>query len=134
MRILSLHHVCIQTEDYQESLKFYVNILEFKLISETTNFHGRDYNTWLKNGAFLIELQTAKKNEKLDFCSMNNTGIVHMCFKVDNVNRELDRLIKAGAKYIMKKDGEMIYKVGNGFLFKIKAPEGTIIEFRDTEI
>jgi len=48
MSIKSLHHVCIQTEDYQESLKFYTDVLGFELVSETANFHGRDYNTWLK--------------------------------------------------------------------------------------
>jgi len=82
----------------------------------------------------MIELQTAKKNEKLNRCSLNNTGIVHMCFKVDNLNQELDRLSKAGFKNFMVKSGAILYKVENGYLFKIKAPEGTIIEFRDSEI
>jgi glyoxylase I family protein len=50
MSIKLLHHVCIQTEDYQESLKFYTNILGFELVAETANFHGRDYNTWLRCG------------------------------------------------------------------------------------
>ncbi len=134
MSIKSLHHVCIQTEEYQESLKFYTNILGFELVSETANFHGRDYNTWLKCGTFMIELQTAKKSEKLNRCSLNNTGMVHMCFKVDDVNQELDKLSKSGFKNFMVKNGAILYKVENGYLFKIKAPEGTIIEFRDAEI
>lgn len=32
------------------------------------------------------------------------------------------------------KNGEEIYKVEDGFLFKVKAPEGTEIEFRDSLI
>lgn len=134
MSIKSLHHVCIQTENYQESLKFYTDVLGFELVSETANFHGRDYNTWLKSGTFMIELQTAKQGEKLNRCSLNDTGIAHMCFKVDSVNRELDKLSKAGFKSFLVKNGAILYKVENGYLFKIKAPEGTVIEFRDTEI
>ncbi len=64
----------------------------------------------------------------------NATGMVHMCFLVDNVNQELDRLSKAGFQNFMVKNGAILYKVEKGYLFKIKAPEGTIIEFRDTEI
>lgn len=129
-----LHHVCIQTQDYQESLKFYTTVLGFELVSETANFHGRDYNTWLKCGSFLIELQTAKHEETLNRCSLKDTGVVHLCFKVDNVNRELDELSKAGFKDFMVKNGATLYKVENGYLFKIRAPEGTVIEFRDTDI
>lgn len=130
----TLHHVCIQTENYQESLKFYTEILGFELISETANFHGRDYNTWLKCGTFSIELQTGKHGEKLNPNSLKDTGIVHMCFKVDDIHQELDRLSKIGVKNFFVKNGAILYKVENGYLFKIKTPEGTVIEFRDTEI
>lgn len=134
MSIRMLHHVCIQTNQYEESLKFYTDILGFELVSETANFHGRDFNTWLKDEEFMIELQTAKRGDKLSRCNSLSTGIVHMCFKVDNVNKELDRLIKSGFTDFKLKNGAILYNVENGYLFKIKAPEGTIIEFRDTEI
>ncbi|MBW9152261.1 MBL fold metallo-hydrolase [Clostridium estertheticum] len=32
------------------------------------------------------------------------------------------------------KNGDEIYKIEGGYLFKIKAPEGTEIEIRDTQI
>lgn len=40
-----MHHVCIQTEKYKESLEFYTKILGFELVTETPNFHKRDFNT-----------------------------------------------------------------------------------------
>ena len=43
-----VHHICIQTESYHESLDFYQKRLGFKLVNETVNFHGRDVNTWIK--------------------------------------------------------------------------------------
>ncbi|MDT8717662.1 VOC family protein [Clostridium sp. 19966] len=131
MSVKMIHHVCIQTEKYSESLEFYTKILGFELVSETTNFHKRDYNTWLKLGSFMIELQTSKKGEKLNNWSSSNEGIVHMCFLVDNVQEEFDRIIKLGYKSFKIKSGEIIYKVEDGYLFKIKAPEGTEIEIRD---
>ena len=134
MGIKMIHHVCIQTENYRESLEFYTKILGFKVVQETKNFHNRDFNTWLKLGTFMIELQTAKKEDKLNNWSELNEGIVHMCFFVDNVQEEFDRIKKLGYTKFKLKNGEALYKVENSYLFKIKAPEGTEIEMRDVEL
>lgn len=131
MSIKMMHHVCIQTEKYEESLEFYTEVLGFELVKETVNFHKRDFNTWLRLGTFMIELQTAKKGDKLNNWSSLNQGIVHMCFLVDNVRREFDRIKKLGYTNLKIKNGEKIYKVEDGYLFKIIAPEGTEIEMRD---
>lgn len=134
MSIKNIHHVCIQTEKYKESLEFYINILGFELVKETPNFHTRDFNTWLKLGSFMIELQTSKKGDKLNNWSSLNEGIVHMCFKADDIHEEFNRIKKLGYTNFKLKNGEEIYKIENGYLFKIKAPEGTEIEIRDTSI
>lgn len=131
MSIKMMHHVCIQTEKYKESLEFYTKILGFELITETENFHNRDFNTWLRLGTFMIELQTGKKGEKLNSWSSSNEGIVHMCFLVEDVQKEFDRIKKIGYNNFKIKNGKEIYKVEDGYLFKIKAPEGTEIEIRD---
>ena len=57
MAIKMVHHVCIQTEKYKESLDFYNKILGFEIINVSENFHNRKYNTWLKLGDFMIELR-----------------------------------------------------------------------------
>lgn len=129
-----IHHVCIQTNDYKNSLDFYTQILDFEIVQETKNFHNRDYNTWLKCGDFMIELQTPKNNIPLNNYSTLNEGIVHMCFFVDNIHSEYEKIKSCGyTKFKLKNDKE-IYKVENGFLFKVIAPEGTEIEFRDNQI
>lgn len=58
MRKSFLHHICIQTNHYEESLKFYCKMLDMEIIEETPDFHGREYNTWIKNDSLCIELQT----------------------------------------------------------------------------
>lgn len=134
MNIMTLHHICIQTEKYKESLDFYTRILGFQLVKETSNFHTRDFNTWLKLGSLMIELQTAKKGDGLNKWSSLNEGIVHMCFLVKDVQDEYKRIKELGYTSFKNKNGKEIYKIEEGYLFKVKAPEGTEIEIRDNEI
>lgn len=135
MSIKHLHHVCIQTDCYEKSLNFYTNILGFQIISETPNFHNRYFNTWLKLGDFMIELQTNKKDETLNKWSSKNSGIVHMCFFVDNVEAEFNRIKALGHTNFKLKNGkDAVYYVEGSALCKIKAPEGTEIELRDCEL
>ncbi len=129
-----IHHVCIQTSKYEESLRFYTEILGFRLVKETANFHGRHYNTWLSLGTFMIELQTGKAGEALGRWDPMNEGITHLCFIVDNVHDEYKRITALGYHSFKVRNGEEIYKVEDGYLFKIIAPEGTEIEMRDTQI
>lgn len=134
MPLKSIHHVCIQTEKYKESLEFYSEILGFEILSETPNFHNRAFNTWLKLDNFMIELQTSKKGDLLNKWSNLNEGIVHMCFLVDNIEEEYKRITSLGYNNFKVKNGKVIYDVKGGKLMKIKAPEGTEIEIRDTDI
>lgn len=126
------HHVCIQTDRYEESLDFYQRILGFKVRKETKNFHQWAYNTWLEYDNFMIELQTNKENEVLRDYSASNKGLVHFCLLVDDIYAEYERLKALGFKNFKRKNGEDIYTVEGGKLLKIIAPEGTIIELRDT--
>lgn len=134
MSIKKVHHICIQTEKYSESLYFYTKILGFEIVNETADFHGRDFNTWIKLGDFMIELQTPKRGEKFNKWSSLNEGPVHMAFIIDNVEKEYERIKELGYNDFKLKNGEVIYKVFGESLFKIKAPEGTEIEMRDTDI
>lgn len=134
MSINAIHHVCVQTENYEESLDFYTRILGFEMINETPDFHGKAYNTWLKLNDFLIELQTPKKGEKFNKWSSRNAGPVHMAFMCDNVEEEYKRIRSLGYNDFKEKDGQFLYQVLGKTIFKINAPEGTQIEIRDTLI
>lgn len=81
---MKIHHICIQTNTYEESKKFYMDILGFKLIKETPNFHGRNYNTWLALNGFMIELQTGRNI--LDKYNKESEGIVHFALYYDNID------------------------------------------------
>lgn len=133
MKKKSLHHFCIQASNYNETKDFYIRILGFELVKETPDFHNRDFNTWLRLGETMIELQTSRKGELLSAYNELSEGIVHICFLVDNIHDEYSRLKQFDSIKFLQKNGQDIYKVENGYLFKIKAPEGTIIEIRDNK-
>ena len=111
MAIKMVHHVCIQTEKYKESLDFYNKILGFEIINVSENFHNRKYNTWLKLGDFMIELQTPKVGDKFDKWSNLNSGPVHMGFLVENVEHEYERIKNLGYTDFKVKNGEVRLRV-----------------------
>jgi len=127
-----VHHLCIQTNTYLETLKFYTEGLGFKIVQESPDFHGRNFNTWIQLESFYIELQTGKHNEILHDGNTNSQGLSHFCLWVQDLNAEVTRLRELDTEFILK-NNEYIYQVENGYLCKIKAPEGTIVELRDNK-
>jgi glyoxylase I family protein len=131
---MKLHHICIQTNCYEESKEFYLKYLGFHLINETRDFHGRDYNSWLDLGDIKIELQTNKKNQTLAMPRKDETGVSHICFIVKNIDETLNKLKNNKNIIFVTKENKIIYEVLGTRLFKVYAPKGTLIEFRDREI
>ena len=127
-----LHHICIQTSNYEASIDFYTRIMEFSIIKESQNFHNRAFNSWLEYNNFFIELQTEKANEVLEKYNKTSEGPVHFCLYAEDIKGEYQRIKDLGFNDFAAKNGKDIYEVEDGLLFKIKAPEGTIIEIRNT--
>ncbi|AWE07299.1 glyoxalase [Lysinibacillus sp. 2017] len=130
MKTSYVHHLCIQTNSYLETIEFYTKGLGFELVQESPDFHGREFNTWLKLGTFYIELQTGKQNEQLAQINSNSEGLVHFCIWVEDLEFEVERLKRMNVNFLQK-NKEIIYHVENGELCKLIAPEGTIIELRN---
>ena len=128
---MKIHHICIQTNCYEKSKKFYTEILGFNLVNEAINFHGRAYNTWLDLNGFMIELQTGK--EQLDKYNIEAEGIVHFALYEENIEKFVSNIESMGNIEFKKKNGNIIYQVENSKLVKLIAPEGTIVEIRDSE-
>lgn len=129
---MKIHHICIQTADYQKSLTFYQKVLAFELVQESLDFHSRDYNTWLELDGFMIELQTAKEGNPFGAYEKDREGIPHFCLYSQDFDKDYERIRRSGLAIFRQKNSEDIYRVENGRLFKLVAPEGTIIEVRDS--
>ena len=126
---MKIHHICIQTNCYDESKRFYIEVLGFNLLKETTNFHGRDYNTWLDLNGFMIELQTGK--EYLEKYNKDSEGIVHFALYEENIEKFVFKIKDMENIKFKKKHDDIVYQVENSKLVKLIAPEGTIVEIRD---
>ena len=129
--IKGIHHICIETDRYSESLNFYCSLLGFNVIEETKDFHGREFNTWIKKENIIIELQTPKSSDGGKSNPLEGTGIVHVCFIVDNLPRAIELLLEKGFTSFRRKGDAIIYSVKGGYLAKLTAPEGTVIELRE---
>lgn len=129
-----LHHLCIETNDYESSVSFYKKVFNAECIKENKNFHNRDYISWFSIGSIKIELQTPKHGENSNESETNKTGIVHVAFYVENLDEEYKRLKDLNINSFVQKNGSDIYEVLGKKLMKIVAPEGTIIELRDSDI
>jgi glyoxylase I family protein len=123
-----MHHLCIQTNTYAASLRFYQK-LGFKVHSETQNFHGRAYNTWLSLGDFYLELQTGKGETPLETFHKEQCGPVHFCLLVPNLRDFLTEKNLLNEPFNCK-NNQKIYQVAGSDLAKLSAPEGTIVELR----
>ena len=128
---MNIHHICIQTDTYHESIRFYQDLLGFKLMEETADFHSRAFNTWLDLNGFMIELQTGKAGELLRDSGTDQKGLVHFCLVAEDFDETLARILSTGYDSFKRKHGEISYSVNGGRLMKLFAPEGTIIEIRD---
>ena len=58
---------------------------------------------------------------------------VHVCFFVEDIFKELERIKLIYNKFKLK-NNKILYNVEGGMLFKLVAPEGTIIEIRDNPL
>ena len=132
MEIRAIHHICIQTATYPESLRFYTEVLGFELVKQTQGFHGRLDSCWLRGGGIMIELQTAKEGTALHPWSSLNAGPVHFALLVKDVQLAYEELNRRGDLRFKVKNGQELYKVEGSYLFKLRAPEGTEIEVRDS--
>jgi glyoxylase I family protein len=125
---LSFHHVCIETDRYEASLRFYTGLLGFEVAEESRDFHGRAFNTWLKHGELVIELQTPKPGVPSSDPPAGARGLRHVCFAAKNLELLIEELEAKGFDSFL--DGKKLYEVKGNKLCKLLSPEGTIIELR----
>lgn len=136
---LRFHHACIETNDYDATIDFYVRLLSFTVEQETAGFHGRAYNSWLRSGDVRLEIQTPKGDAVAPSAASgagaaDAIGLRHLCFMVEDLDASLSRLESGGWTRFAEKGGKRIYEVEGGRLLKVVAPEGTIIELREDEV
>ena len=110
--IKSLNHVGFTVSNLNNLIKFYKEVLNFKLFSKSkrnkkfsekvTGVKNAKLNiAYMKLGDFYLELieYQAGKGVKIN-TSVNNIGTAHVCFNIKNFNQYLSKLKKNKVKFV----------------------------------
>ncbi|MBY0243891.1 MAG: VOC family protein [Sphingobacteriaceae bacterium] len=91
-----IHHVAIICSDYSVSKDFYVNKLGLKIIAETYRAERKSYKLDLAiNDHYQIELFSFENPPKR-ISQPEATGLRHLAFEVDNIEKAIISLNKKG--------------------------------------
>ena len=93
----NVHHVAIIGTDYQRTKEFYVDKLGFKVISEHIRIEKNDIILNVQQGNLVLEIfikEDAPIRPKMP--NPEHTGLRHLAFKVDNVEKILEKFDELG--------------------------------------
>jgi len=123
MKLNCVNHIAIICSDYQQSLRFYCDILGFEVLSEQFRAERQSMMTKLAlNGSYLIELFTFPHSPARP-TNPEACGLRHLAFTVSDVEAVLKELDAKGYPHEPLRtspDGER--------LFFMKDPDGLPIE------
>ena len=130
-----LHHVAVQTAHFDQSLRFYTELLGAELLTRRP-FKHREM-AWLKVGEVRLELFSTRSGETdlLQTWTDHIPGPVHLAFEVDDLNAFLDRAQKLGARLHPSHPEPFTPPVpGAGRIAYLLGPDGEEVEVRESEI
>lgn len=98
MQTTGIHHVAIICSNYENSKKFYVEVLGFSIIKETFRAARNSYKLDLQVGSSSqIELfsfpNPPKRVDRPEAC-----GLRHLAFEVDNLDESVSNLKSKGVQ------------------------------------
>ena len=90
----SIHHICIQTLDFEKAFKFYTEAIGLPVLREPFDFKGVRRLAWLDAGSIIIELNSLKRGTKDRACPYSSFGLgpSHIAFEVDDLDPVIERL------------------------------------------
>lgn len=112
-------HLCIHTNNIEETEKFYCEVLELTKKFDFTK-DGKLFGFYIDLGNDNF-LEFFYSQEKMD----NNGPIKHFCFEVENIDLTMDKLKRAGISITEKKLG-----ADKSWQFWITDPNGIPIEIQ----
>ena len=103
MFVLKLHHIGIVVQNINESLREISNFLSFESTSLPTLVGSQKVNIcFLKTNSVYIELiEPADPDSPITSFIKDGGGFHHLCFEVDNLTLEIDKMVKMGARLVV---------------------------------
>ena len=103
MLALKLHHIGIVVQNINESLEEISNFLSFESTSLPTLVGSQKVNIcFLKTNSVYIELiEPADPDSPIISFVKEGGGFHHLCFEVDDIQQEIDKMVKNGARLVV---------------------------------
>ncbi len=103
MFTLKLHHIGIVVQNINESLGEIANFLSFESTSMPTLIGSQKVNIcFLKTNNVYIELiEPTEENSPITNFAKEGGGFHHLCFEVDDIQQEIDKMVKNGAYLVV---------------------------------
>ena len=103
MLALKLHHIGIVVQNINESLREISNFLSFESTSLPTLVGSQKVNIcFLKTNSVYIELiEPADPDSPIISFVKEGGGFHHLCFEVDDIQQEIDKMVKKGARLVV---------------------------------
>ena len=103
MFVLKLHHIGIAVQNINESLGEISNFLSFESTSLPTLVGSQKVNIcFLKTNSVYIELiEPSDPDSPITSFVKEGGGFHHLCFEVDNLTLEIDKMVKMGARLVV---------------------------------
>ena len=103
MLALKLHHIGIVVQNINESLGEISNFLSFESTSLPTIIGSQKVNIcFLKTNNVYIELiEPTEENSPITNFAKEGGGFHHLCFEVDDIQQEIDKMVKNGAHVVV---------------------------------
>jgi len=100
---LKLHHIGIVVESIQKSLGELTKYLDFESTTMPSLVGSQKVNIcFLKtNNVFLELIEPAEENSPISNFIKKGGGFHHLCFEVDDIHLELEKMKKNGARIIV---------------------------------
>ena len=100
---MKLHHIGIVVKNIQESLGELTQYLDFESTTVPSLVGSQKVNIcFLKtNNVFLELIEPAQENSPISNFIKKGGGFHHLCFEVDDIHLELEKMKKNGARIIV---------------------------------
>ena len=101
---LKLHHIGIAVKNIQESLGELTKFLNFESTTIPTLVGSQKVSVcFLKTNNVYIELiEPTEENSPISTFTANGGGFHHICFEVNNIHKEVDKMVKNGARIVVE--------------------------------
>ena len=101
---MKLHHIGIVVKNIQDSLGELTRFLSFESTTVPTLVSSQKVNVcFLKTNNVFIELiEPAEENSPISAFTANGGGFHHLCFEVDDIYLEIEKMVKNGARLVVK--------------------------------